>query len=151
VKLYRDHVWKHHGYLESILSDRGPQFASWFTKELNQLLGIQTRLSTAFHPQTDGQTERTNQEIEQYLRIFTNWRQTDWSEWLSLAEFSFNNKVHTATSHSPFFVNTGQHPRMGIEPIRDHKIEAVTDFTRQLDEIRNKTHAALELATQDMA
>ena len=57
VRLFRDNVWKLHGLLESIVSDRGPQFAAELTKELNKMLGIETRLSTAFHPQTDGQTE----------------------------------------------------------------------------------------------
>jgi len=70
--LYRYNVWKHHGLPDEIISDRGPQFASVLMKELNKLLGIKTKLSTAYHPQTDGQTERTNQELEQYLRIFIN-------------------------------------------------------------------------------
>ena len=67
AKLYRDNVWRYHGLPDSMISDRGPQFAAELMKELNKLLGIQTKLSTAYHPQTDGQTERMNQEIEQYL------------------------------------------------------------------------------------
>ena len=67
AKLYRDNVWRHHGLPNSIISDRGPQFTAELMKELNKLLGIQTKLSTVYHPQTDGQTERMNQEIEQYL------------------------------------------------------------------------------------
>jgi Integrase core domain. len=70
ARLFRDHVWKLHGLPESIISDRGPQFAAGLMKEVNEMLGIQTKLSTAFHPQTDGQTERMNQELEQYLRMF---------------------------------------------------------------------------------
>jgi len=66
AKLFRDHVWKLHGLPESIMSDRGVQFAAGMIKELNNLLGIQTKLSTAYHPQTDGQTERVNQELECY-------------------------------------------------------------------------------------
>jgi len=65
VRLFSDNVWKLHGLLESVVSDRGPQFAAELTKELNRMLGIKTKLSTAFHPQTDGQTERMNQELEQ--------------------------------------------------------------------------------------
>jgi len=64
--LYRDHVWKLHGLPNTVISDRGPQFASGFMKELNKILGIDTKLSTTYHPQTDGQTERMNQELEQY-------------------------------------------------------------------------------------
>ena len=72
AKLFYDRVWKLHSLPDSIVSDRGPQFVSEFTKELNKLLGIETKLSTAFHPQTDGQTERVNQELEQYLRLYVN-------------------------------------------------------------------------------
>jgi len=70
VHLFRDNVWKLHGLPDSIISDRGPQFAAEVMKELNRILGIETKLSTVFHPQTDGQTERMNQELEQYLRMF---------------------------------------------------------------------------------
>jgi hypothetical protein len=83
ARLFRDHVWRHHGLPEEVISDRGPQFVSNFMRELNRLLGIQTRPSTAFHPQTDGQTERVNQELEQYLRLYVNTRQDDWAEWLA--------------------------------------------------------------------
>jgi len=75
AKLFWDHVWKLHGLPESIISDRGVQFVAGMMKELNNLLGIQTKLSTAYHPQTDGQTERINQELEQYLRVFIDHRQ----------------------------------------------------------------------------
>ena len=67
VRLFRDNIWKLHRLPESVVLDRGPQFAAELTKELNRMLGIKTSLSTAFHPQTDGQTERINQELEQYL------------------------------------------------------------------------------------
>jgi len=80
AKLFRDHVWKLHGLPESVISDRGVQFAVGMMKELNNLLGIQTKLLTAYHPQTDGQMERTNQELEQYLRVFINHRQEQWPD-----------------------------------------------------------------------
>jgi len=72
------------------------------------MLGIKMRLSMAFHPQTDGQTERINQELEQYLKFFTEYRQRDWSEWLVMAEFAVNNKVHIATKVLPFMANYGR-------------------------------------------
>jgi len=75
AKLFRDQVWRLHGLPESIISDRRVQFAVGVIKELNNLLGIQMKLLTAYHPQTDGQTERINQELEQYLRVFINHRQ----------------------------------------------------------------------------
>ena len=68
-------MWKLHGLPESIISDRGPQFVAEIIRELNRMLGIESKLSTAFHPQTDRQTERVNQELEQYLRIFIDHRQ----------------------------------------------------------------------------
>jgi len=101
ARLFRDNVWKLHGLPESIISDRGPQFAAGVMKELNAMLGIDSKLSTAFHPQTDGQTERMNQELEQYLRMFIDHQQEQWLEWLGTAEFAYNNKVHTGTKVSP--------------------------------------------------
>ena len=74
ARLFRDNVWKLHGLLESVISDRGPQFAAGLTKELNKMLGIKTKLSTVYHLQTDGQTKRMNQELEQYLRMYVNHR-----------------------------------------------------------------------------
>jgi len=66
-------------------------------RELNGILGIQSKLSMAFHPQTDGQTERINQELEQYLRMFIDHRQEQWPEWLGTAELAYNNKAHSST------------------------------------------------------
>jgi len=71
---------KLHGLSESIISDRGPQFAMGLMRELNEMLGIKSKLSMAFHPQMDGQTERMNQELEQYLRMFIDHRQEQWPE-----------------------------------------------------------------------
>jgi len=80
TRLFRNNMWKLHGLPESIISDRGPQFAAGLMKELNEMLGIKSKLSTVFHPQTDRQTERVNQELEQYLRMFINHRQEQWPE-----------------------------------------------------------------------
>ena len=89
ARLFWDNVWKLHGLPESVVSDRGPQFAAELTKELNRMLEIRTKLSTAFHPQTDEQTKRMNQELEQYLWFFIENRQKDWPEWLG------NGRVHS--------------------------------------------------------
>ena len=80
ARLFRDNVWKLYGLLESVISDRGLQFVAGIMQELNKMLGIESKLSTAFHPQIDGQTERVNQELEQYLRMFTNHRQEQWPD-----------------------------------------------------------------------
>ena len=100
-------MWKLHSLLEIALSDRGPQFAAEFMRELNNILGIQTKLSMAYHPQIYGQTKRLNQDVEQYLRLFVSQRQNDWPEWNACAEFAYNNKVHSMTKISPFFANYG--------------------------------------------
>jgi len=92
ARLFRDNVWKLHGLPESIISDRGPQFAAGLMRELNRMLEIESKLLMVFHPQTDGQTERVNQELEQYLRMFINHRQEQWPECLGTAEFAYNNK-----------------------------------------------------------
>ena len=151
ARLFRDHVWKLHGLPEQIISDRGPQFVSGFMRELNKLLGIKTAASTAYHPQTDGQTERVNQEFEQYLMLFVNHRQDDWSEWLSLAEFSYNNRVQASTRQSPFMLNYGKHPRLGVEPLRDVEHASVENFAQKMDSAKKEAEAALHQAAEDMA
>jgi len=80
MRLFRDNMWKLHGLPESVILDRGPQFTAGLTKELNKMLDIEIRLSTAYHSEMDRQTERTNQELEQYLRMYINHRQNNWSE-----------------------------------------------------------------------
>jgi len=97
ARLFRDNIWKLHRLLESIISDRGLQFAAGLMRELNEMLGIKSKLSMAFDPQIDGQTERVNQELEQYLRMFIDHRQEQWPKWLGTAEFAYNNKVHLST------------------------------------------------------
>ena len=108
AQLFRDNIWKHHGLPKTVISDRGPQFASNFTKELNKILGIHTKLSTAFYSQTNEQTERANQEIELYLHTFVNQRQDNWPEWLALAEFAHNNRIQASMQTSPFNVLYGR-------------------------------------------
>ena len=127
--LYRDRVFVEHGIPEKVISDRGSQFVSKFMKELFEILKIKGNPSTAYHPQTDGQTERVNQEVKEFLTMFVNDRQDDWSEWLAVAQFCHNDREHSATKYSPFFLNYGYHPRKGIEPKREYKVEAVKDFT----------------------
>jgi len=80
ARLFRDNVWKLHQLPKSIISDRESQFMAELTKELNRILGIEVRLSMVFHPQTDRQTKQINQELEQYLRFFMEYRQRDWLE-----------------------------------------------------------------------
>jgi len=80
---------------------------SQFMRKLYHLLGIKVAASTAYHQQTDGQTEHVNQELEQYLCVFVNERQDDWDKWLPMAEFAYNNHIHSSMQHTPFFIDTG--------------------------------------------
>jgi len=75
ARLFRDNMWKLHGLPKSVISDRGPQFAAGLMRELNKMLGIESKMSTVFYSQIDRQTERINQELEQYLRMFIDYRQ----------------------------------------------------------------------------
>jgi len=118
ANLYLWNIWKLHGLPWKVVSDRGPQFIAAFMKELYRLLGIEAATSTAYHPQTDGQTEQVNQELEQYLQIFVGERQDDWYTLLPLVEFSYNNHIHSSTQQTPFLLDTGRHPRMGFEPLK---------------------------------
>ena len=135
--LFLKHVWKHHGLLRSIVSDRGSQFISDFWSFLCRRLGITVQLLTAWHPKTDGQTERINGVIEQYLCAFVNYLQDDWLDWLLLAEFVGNNTESETTKVTLFFANKGFHPRMGFEPTRSpsnaNELNADTFATRMGD------------------
>ena len=105
ARLFRDNMQKLHGLPKSIILNRGPQFMAGLIQELNGMLGIKSKLSTVFHPQTDRQMERVNQKLEQYLRMFIDHRQKQWPEWLEMAEFVYNNKIHSSTWTSPFRAN----------------------------------------------
>ena len=139
-----------HRLPESIISDKGVQFAVGMIKELNNLLGIQTKLSMAYHPQTDGQTEKMNQKLEQYLRVFINHRQEQWPDWLGMAEFAYNNKIHTATKTLPFKVNYSQDLRMEFEGRRKGKYEAVGKFMEKIKKIQEEAKAALGKVQEEM-
>jgi len=108
-------IFRLHGFPDSIISDRGSQFTSEFWNRMCQLLGITHSLSTANHPQTDGQTERVNGILEQYLRCFINERQNNWVDILPFAEFSYNNTLHQSTKQSPFYSNYGFNPKFNPE------------------------------------
>jgi len=112
-------------------------------KELNNLLGIQTKLSMAYHSQIDGQIERINQELEQYLRVFIDHRQEQWPDWLGTAKFAYNNKIHVATKISPFKANYGQDPRMGFKRRKKRKYEAVEKFIERMKRVQEEAKAAL--------
>jgi len=150
AEIYRDHVWSKHGLPKKVISDRGPQFAAQFMKDLHKLIKVEMNLSTAFHPQTNGQTEWINQEVEQYLHLFINHRQTDWNNWLSCAEFSYNDKVHSSTGFSPFFINYRRHLEKGTNFPKEVKSQSATKFAQTMEAIWEETAATLWIAAQQM-
>ena len=105
---------------------------------------IKTKLLIVYHPQTDRQTERMNQELEQYLRVFINHRQEQWPDWLEMAEFVYNNKIHSVTKVSLFKANYSQDPRMGFKRRRKERYEAAGKFIEKIKKIQKKAKVVLE-------
>ena len=128
-------VLQTHGPPLSIVSNRGTQFTSNFWKALCQQLKIIVKLSTAHHPETDGQTERQNQELERYLQSYVNYLQDDWVQWLSLAEFAANNTVSESSRMTPFFANKRYHPRLSLDPPQPSTNQEAQDLTQHMEDI----------------
>jgi len=150
ARLFRDNVWKLYGLPKSIISDRGPQFVAELMRELNEMLGIKSKLLMVFHPQTDRQTERVNQELEQYLRMFIDHRQKQWPEWLGTAEFVYNNKVHSSTRMLPFKANYRQDPRMEFKGRKKKKYAEAEKFIEKMKKIQEEAKVALGKVQADM-
>jgi len=131
VKIYRNKIWKLHGVPRRILSNRELQFTSKFMEEFTKVLGTKRQLSMAYHPQTDGQTERINQEIGTFLWHYVNYQQDNWTDWLSAAEFQYNDKKHVATGRTPFELNFGRHPWKGDLMVQ-MEIPQVEEFVKKL-------------------
>ena len=116
AEVFLQRVIRSFGLPKGIVSDRGSVFTSKFWSELCFHLKITRRLSTAFHPQTDGQTERQNQTLEHYLRCYCNYRQDDWVSRLAMAEFTYNNSIHSTIGTTPFRALYGFDPEMRLHP-----------------------------------
>ncbi|QRV84915.1 Retrotransposable element Tf2 protein [Ceratobasidium sp. AG-Ba] len=141
--LFVKEVWKIHGLPKTTVSDRGPTFNSQFLKALYTKLGINPKFSTAFHPETDGITERTNQWLEGFLRSFCNYRQDDWVRWLPIAEFCHNNQVNSATGKTAFETIYGLHPRWDLVDLEVNAPNAA-DMADSMQEIWDEVIASME-------
>jgi transposase InsO family protein len=147
ARQFIQHVFTKHGLPAHIVSDRGKLFVSRFWRSLCKALDVNSDLSTAYHPETDGQTERVNQSLEQYLRIYINYQQDDWATQLPLAEFVYNNTPHSATGVSPFFANKGYHPRLTINltDVPAHEAHLAAENLRDLHQyLREQIQVANE-------
>ena len=150
AKLFLLNVWRLHGLPSDIVSDRDPVFTSTFWAELMKKLNVRLRKSTAFRPQTDGQTERINQTLEHYLRQYCNYEQNDWYEMLPLAEYSYNNSVTTATQMSPFYVNYCFHPRTTWPVEMESKNPASRNYAHWITSVHELCRSYLEATRERM-
>jgi transposase InsO family protein len=150
VKIFAREIWKLHGLPLDIISDRDSRFTSSTWKVFLGTLGIKPRMSTAFHPQTDGQTERLNQTIEAYLRSFVNHEMNDWVDLLPMAEFAYNNSVTTATGLSPFYANYGYNPNGSNPSVTGARNPASQAYAHWMHTVHEGTKLALEQTRERM-
>src|SRR6204780_654758 len=135
AELFVLHVFSKHGVPSHTTSDRGPEFVSHFFRSLGKVLDINLHFTSGYHPEGDGQTERVNQTLEQYLRVFCSYQQDNWSSLLLLAEFAYNNAPNESTGFSPFFANKGYHPALTVHPERDVASARAREFAIDLGEL----------------
>lgn len=157
AKWFVRHYYRQHYLPGAIVSDRGTQFVGRLWKRICQLLGIVRRLSTAYHPETDGSTERMNQEVETYLRTFVDYAQDDWYETLPSAQVAINNKDAASTGVSPFFLQHGYniqpldlHTTLTPPSARRSPIKQADDIVRKLHDAREWAQSAIATAQQVM-
>nr|AAS66950.1 polyprotein [Melampsora lini] len=143
-------VWRLHGTPNTITSDRGNVFISRITKDFHKRLGIKTQSSTAYHPQTDGQTEITNKAVEQFIRHFASYKQDNWNSLLPFAEFSYNNNQHSAIGVSPFKANYGFDVTFTDVPSTARCVPVVENRIEQIKEVQRELKDAMALAQQEM-
>jgi len=156
ANMYLKDVFRLHGLAKTIISDRDAKFTSKFWQYLMERLGTRMAMSTANHPQTDGQTERMNRTLEDMLRCLVNYDQDNWDELLPLIEFAYNNQVHAATKETPFYVDTGQHPRLPqdllLDPARlQTNNESANEFAERMANILLVTRDQLQYAQDRQA
>jgi len=145
-----DNVVRLHGLPTDIVSDRDPRLDSRFWRGLCERLGIKIHMSTAYHPQSDGQTEVTNKTLEQYLRHYVAHAQNDWDEYLTTAEIAYNNAIHATTKLAPFEVARGFRPNFVPPPAPLQQLQSVVPdvdaFTRRFDRLTQQARDAMHWA-----
>ncbi|PCH36705.1 ribonuclease H-like protein [Wolfiporia cocos MD-104 SS10] len=151
VNIFVDKIYAQHGLPKKVFSDRGPQFVSEFIKDIYHRLGIEGNPSTAFHPQTDGQMEHMNQELEVYLRLFINDTHTNWPDLLPLVAFAYKCHVHSSTGYSPFYLTHGYHPFTGVEASElEEGVGTTKDWVEHMHTISQTASKNLERAKLQM-
>ena len=137
AKLFLLHVFSKHGVPAHVTSNRSSKFVSHFFRSLGKALDMHLHFTSGYHPEGDGQTEHTNQTLEQYLQIYCNYQQDNWSELLPLAEFSYNNMPSTTMGVSPFFSNKGYHPNFSIYSNHELTSSSTKSYVTDLDELHD--------------
>ncbi|KAJ9509743.1 hypothetical protein QJQ45_011389 [Haematococcus lacustris] len=150
AKLFLEHVFRLHGMPRSVVSDRRPQFHNKFWAEVTKLLQVQVNLSSAYHPETDGQTERVNRVIEEMLRHFIRPDQRDWAEYLPLVEFAINNAWQESVRSTPFYLNYGYHPRLAELLDLPQKVPQAHDFVKGMKKAVEQARQCLARAQKRM-
>jgi len=148
-KLYATYVFPHYGLPKKVISDRDPRFASNFSREMCSLLGIKQNISTAYHPQTDGQSERTNQSLEQYLRLYCGTHQKDWAAWLPLAQYTRNSWPNASTKKIPYELILGYNP-LAHQPVRDTTVPDIDTRMQLIKNAREQAQDALKQTQEHM-
>jgi len=148
AKLFVTHVFSKHGVPSHVTSNRGPEFVSHFFRSLGKALDMKLHFSSGYHPEADGQTERTNQTLEQYLRAYCNYQQDNWSELLPLAEFAYNNAPSAATGITPFFANKGFHPNLSVSVSGTFSSARAKDFAVDLDKLHQELRVHIAAAQE---
>ncbi|GJP40450.1 hypothetical protein CLOM_g132 [Closterium sp. NIES-68] len=143
AQLFVRHIISQHGIPTTLISDRDPKFTSKFWKELMSLLGTKLAMSSAYHPQTDGQTERLNQIVEQLLRAACKDDISKWDLHLPVLEFAYNNATHAATGQTPFFLCYGRHPLTPQKPTASATVQPAHDFITTMHQLWDRTHKRL--------
>jgi hypothetical protein len=148
ANIFIANIWKLHGTPKATVSDRGSTFNSKFIRHLYKRLDVKPTFSTAYHPRTDGQSERANQVVEIFIRAFVNHRQNDWVALLPMAEFAYNNGIQASTGKTPFQICQGFNPRMNIGEESDYTVPEADAHAEFLLKGYDKVKAALILANQ---
>jgi hypothetical protein len=155
AQLYVDNVIRHgFGVPTSLVSDRDVLFTSHFWRALQEKLGTALAMSTAHHPETDGQTERANKTLKEMLRSCVSARRDDWDERLAMVEFAYNDSVNASTGFSPFYLNLGRHPRVPWDlerPSAAGSSEAADTFAERMRLVVGSAKANLAAAQERMA
>jgi hypothetical protein len=147
ASLFIQHVFRHHGLCRSLVGDRDPRWTADFFESLFARLGTQLHLSTANHPQSDGQTEKMNAVVEQTLRSFVAHHQQDWEDLLPLVEFAINDKVASATGHTPFYLSHGRHPLSPSDLLNPTTASSTVATPSTVQRWLSRHHAAIQEAT----